>query len=243
MYNDPFDAAANPQIAANEYFGKVEINAYFCVLEKGVGKVEFTEAVHDVKDRRTAIDLEIIPIEEYGASYTIKRNILDISRDWQEITLPSLRDLGLIDLRALNGMWAKVGFENTGRSYTNKNGTSVDATCFKFLVLYQNEQDCRNAYIAEYGVGTKGNGNGNGNGPQATTSVQKPAVTPPATNPKDTALKFAKAIVDSTVAGKTNLDEITAALAVKLAEFPIVGNVLSVDSPEINQMILEAMSK
>ena len=43
--NDPFEAADNPQIKPAEYFGKLEVDAWFCALVKGQGKVPFDTAL------------------------------------------------------------------------------------------------------------------------------------------------------------------------------------------------------
>ena len=53
--NDPFDAADNPSIRPAEFFGKLEVDAWFCALIKGQGKVRFDNERHPIDQRRTGV--------------------------------------------------------------------------------------------------------------------------------------------------------------------------------------------
>ena len=54
-YVDPFSSAdnADERQFTNEYWGEVIADAFYCVLEKGIGKVYIDERVHPLDRRLT----------------------------------------------------------------------------------------------------------------------------------------------------------------------------------------------
>ncbi len=152
IYDDPFDAADNAQLQPMMNFGQCTVDTYFCILQKGVGKVPFDPAQHGADQRRTAITIEITPLTGMNLSFTTKREMIAESREWAGIVLPSLKALGLHP-RELNGAWVKYLLEPTGRKYVNLSGEEKVATTFKFLEVYPDEAACERAWHSMSGNG------------------------------------------------------------------------------------------
>lgn len=223
-YVDPLDALDNPELRSPEYFGQIQLHTWFCVLEKGIGKVDFDPQIHGIDARRTAIKIGLIPLPEHKTNQDIFRDQIAESKEWASIVLPSIRSLG-ITARELDGKWVKLTFQPTGRTYTKTDplsGETVtrDATTFKFLALYPNEAACRAAYEAE-----RGNG-GNGN----TTPAAAPQS--PVNHEKETAGKFLKPLVQ-----RANGDE--QELGKLIAGMPLVAKHYTIQSPEVRDLLLQ----
>lgn len=238
---DPWDSAEQakePQFS-NVIWGQCEAKSWFCVLEKGIGKVEFDPQVHSPDQRRTAIDIIIRPLVEMGLTFDLARNMIAESREWAAIVLPSLRDLG-VSPREINGKWVKVQTipvtDKAGNpvTYTDSNGVVKEKTTIKFLEVFQNEEACRADYLANSGkthkqdteyAGSNGNGNGNGN------------------KERETALKFLKVYVENACRGQSDLNIIRKTLELSISQQPLIAKYFTVDSPETIQLIAECMSK
>ena len=239
QYVDPMDTLDDPQLASPEYFGQIKVVSWFCVLQKGVGKVDFDPQVHALDQRRTAVKIGLVPLSEHNAQYEIFRDHIAESKEWAGIVLPSIKSLG-ISAKELHDKWVKLTFQTVGRTYTKTDpntGETVtrDATTFKFLALYPNEEACRAAYHAEHG----GNGNGHAQAQVVTPTAQ--AQTPPTngngtndngSKERETALKFVKALVTQTAG---NRDE----LAKRIAAMPLISKWFTVDSPEVFELMAE----
>ena len=180
--DDPFESASNATLAPRNYYGQIQIDAYFCVLQKGVGKLPYDPGQHRAEDRRTAIDISLLPIAEQNITFELRREIIAESREWAGIIWPSLKELGLTSAREANGKWAKMIQVGTGRKYRTKSGEEREATTFKFLALYDSEDTCRAAYLADGGqangdaaAAAAGNGS-NGNGSDHDLKVAIPFI-------------------------------------------------------------------
>lgn len=149
--NDPLDAASNATLPPRNYYGQIEVDAWFCVLERGKGKLVYDPQVHNVDQRRTAIRIALLPLPEQNVPFALEREMIAESREWAGIVLPSLKALGITNLREANGKWAKMQQVPTGRTYRNAKGEEKEATTFKFLTLYPDEASCRAAYMADRG--------------------------------------------------------------------------------------------
>ena len=226
--NDPFEAADNPQIKPAEYFGKLEVDAWFCALVKGQGKVPFDTALHPADQRRTAIDLHVITLAAHNMNYPMTRGVIAESPEWTKTVWPSLRDLGIASLRELKDTerWCKVTTESTGRTYQS-NGTTKEATTFRFLALYASEAECQAAFAASR------NGGGEDwldapaqaapvNGSNGTAHAEQ--------RERETALAFARILVKQS----HSIPEV----GERFAQYPLVSRFFTVDSPEIAQMIM-----
>jgi len=225
---DPWQTAMDPPKPTSEWYGQMAVNAWFCALVKGQGKVVWDPNTVDPNTgnparRFTAIDLMLTPIVDQPID-PISRTVMAEFGEWPDIVLPSLKDIGISNLQALNGAWVKVEFVPTGRTYVNGNGETKEATTFKFLALYADEAACRTA---------KG-----GNGAAA------PA---PAGNGGDprraTALKFLKPYVENACrqSGK-DVDKARELLAPMLASQKLLAEFFTVDSPEVVDLMTETLA-
>lgn len=241
QFVDPWDSAEHAQEPqfSNIIWGQCEAKSWWCVLEKGVGKVKFDPQMHNPDLRRTAIDITIRPLVEMGLTFDLARNMIAESYEWAGVVLPSIRDLG-ISSKQLNGSWVKVQTvtltDKGGNAitYTDKNGTVKEKTTLKFLGIFKDEAECRADYLANSGKAPKQNteyaeknGNGNGNGNKE----------------RETALKFLKVYVENACRGQNDLQAIRASLASQIASQPLISNFFTVDSPEVVQMIANNMGK
>jgi len=149
--DDPLDVASNATLAPRSYYGQIQVQAWFCVLAKGVGKVVYDPGQHRAEDRRTAIDLSMIPLAEQNVKYELARSMIAESREWAGVVWPSLKALGLTSVREANGKWAMMQQVPSGRKYRASNGEEKEATTFKFFAVYADEAACRAAYLADGG--------------------------------------------------------------------------------------------
>ena len=230
----PWDVANNPPEQTQEYFGEASLNAWFCMLAEGMGKIPYDERTLDPKTgkpvrRYTAIDLELVPLAESGLAFEVKRSMLAEFGEWKDTTWPSLRDLGVLDAATINGKFAKIAMVGTGRKYTSRNGEEREATAIKFLAVYADRQQCVDAWRAETGApatpspAPAQSANGNGNG----------------TVEKITALKFAKVYVQNAArATGKDPEKMREVLMKQLADQPLISKHFTVDSQEIVDLIL-----
>jgi len=235
IYNDPLDTLDNPELRSPEYYGQLHMETWFCVLEKGIGKREFNPQTDAIDQRRTAVKLMLVPLPEHNSQYDVMRELIVESKEWASLVLPSVKALG-IAARELDGKWIKLTFQPTGRSYTKVDqatGETVrrDATTFKFLALYPNEEACRAAYQAEHGT------NGAPHTEPQTPAMQTPPFAPANDNgngnaEKATALKFVKVLVE-----QSHGDE--AVLAAKIASMPLIAKHFTAQSPEVVELVME----
>lgn len=238
QFQDPWDSAEKPETKeySSQYWGFVEASAWYCVLEKGIGRVVYDPQRHSQDQRRTAVDILVRPIPEMGLQFDISRSMLAESREWAQVVLPSIRDLGLSP-REINGKWAKVelvpvpGKNGTAETYTDSSGVIKERKTIRFLAVFESEESCRADYFANKGQSSpntqyeEGDGNGNGN------------------KERETALKFLKVYVQNACRGKTDLEAIRNALAPQIASQPLISKYFTVDSPETLQLIAEEVTK
>lgn len=237
QFVDPWDSAEHAQEPqfSNIIWGQCEARSWWCVLEKGVGKVEFDPQMHSPDQRRTAIDIIIRPLPEMNLTFDLARNMIAESREWASIVLPSIRDLG-ISPKQLNDSWVKVQTipltDKAGNvvTYTDSNGAVKEKTTIKFLAVFANEEECRADYAANSGKPAPQNTeyagkNGNGN------------------KERETALKFLKVYVENACRGQSDLDIIRKTLELNIAQQTLISKYFTVDSPEVIEMITKEMSK
>ena len=218
---DPFKDAeeAKPMAGNGEYFGQVECKVYPCALVKGTGKVPFDPATMKESERRTAVDIFIIPPAELNLQFSLERRMVAQSNEWAKIVWPSLKDAGLLDLRQLNGKYVKVAMAPTGRKYKTEQGEEKEATTFKFLAIYQNEA----AMLAAMHNGA--------------TAAPAPTATPAADKNREVALKFLPTMIKQWCAGGLDPEKVRAGLAGN----PLLAKYFTVDSPEVVQLMMSCV--
>lgn len=233
---DPYASASDPVVQNFDLFGQVEINAWACALVKGAGKMPFDSNNPDHK-RFTAIDVFIQPLLEIDVKYpkSLECHWIAEFPEWSKITLPSIKAAGITNVREINGKWTRVARVPNGKKYpakdTNGNltGEMKDETTFKFIALYDTEDACRAAYLANGGTP------GNGHTPATVTTSDD--------TEKVTNLAFLKVIVSNAARGKTDLGEAKDAVGVALLQYPTVAKYFTVDSDETLALINEAMKQ
>lgn len=124
-------------------FGQMTIDAYFAVLQKGVGKVPFNPIEHSADKRVTAISMTLFPayIVEGRNAYSVDRQMIAESKEWASIVKPSLQAIG-VSLKGLQGRYVAAEMVATGRRYTNKSGEEKVNTTFKFTALFPDSKTC-----------------------------------------------------------------------------------------------------
>lgn len=208
---DPFQAAMEAEpIQRSVYFGQVLADAWHCVLVKGEGKVPFNPELHPADQRRTAVKIAIDVRGRDGNVFTIEREMIAESHDWAKIVKPSLRQLG-IDLRSINGKWARVRMVPTGRTYTDADGKERQATTFQFEAVYQTQAECEaaeRAYWSQNQSENPENGStapANGNGATRQTALKfVPALWAAANRDLD---RFAELLAKNSLTAQLHVDD------------------------------------
>lgn len=226
LVDDPWASSENPVFRAAEYFGQINIDTWYCVLEKGTGKIQFDPKIHGADARRTAIDMVLNPLAELNITFEVSRSLVAESADWAKIVLPSIKQFGLSP-RELNGKWVKLQYKGTGRKYVNREGEERENTTFEFLKLYQSEAECR----ADY----------SGDTPAPANSVSN--AVPDTDKEKTTALAFLKSFVEVACKNNTELDKIRATVSTNISGTPLLAKYFTVDSAEVTTLIANSMGK
>jgi len=228
VVDDPWASAENPVFRAAEYWGQIHMDVWYCVLEKGQGKIQFDPATHSVDARRTAVEMILSPLPELNIQFEVSRSLIVESADYAKIVLPSIKQFGLSP-REMNGKWVKLHFKGTGRKYTNNQGEERENTTFEFLKVFDSEDSCRADYNWE--SGTTGN---TGN------SVSNAA---PEDKAKATAFQFLKAIVNEACKTEKDVAKVRDVVAGKIVAMPMISAHYTVDSAETVELIAEAIGK
>ena len=229
--NEVFNSALNPvEITyASDIYGQIEFDVWYCVLQKGVGKVVYDPGQHAPNQRRTAVK---VILSDLGGNTYPREFIAEIATDgWAGVILPSLKALGVTDLVAFNGAYVHaemVAYD----TYKKSDGTEGKRTAPKVLAIFRNLDECAAAAQGQ-GVQTDlpigGNGNGNGNGAAPANSAER-----------DSALAFLPAIVKLAVRGNA-ID--SAALDGHLKGNPILNKYFNLGSPEVMAAIEAALAE
>ena len=239
--NDPWDEADNPKQRSNEYWGKVEFDAWDAIFVDNPNKpgkkmlVVFDAGQHAADKRVVAIQMKFFPIAEQNVTFDISRSLVAQSREWAGTVLPSIKALGLT-FREINGRYVHIEQVNFPGTYTAKDGSKIDNTTYKFTKLFATEAECVTDYMTAGGtIGLP------------TTEPQTTTATPPPSNgngkERETALKFLSAVVENKVKGKTDLAAIQSDVATTLAGMPLINKYFTSDSPEVLNLIMEKMTK
>lgn len=222
-----------PEITySTDIYGPIEFDIWYCVLQKGVGKVPFDAQSHAPNQRRTAVTVNI---NDVGGNNYKREFIAEIGTDgWAGVTLPSLKAIGVTDLNAFNGAFVHAEMVKFS-TYKKSDGTEGIKTAPKILHIYQTLEECA---AAAQGEGTQADwmtdpktapANGNGNGTAPVNEAEKA-----------TALAFLPAIVKMAVRGN-GVD--SAVLDAALKGNPILNRYFNLGSPEVMQAISAALAE
>lgn len=116
---DPYAAAMTDE--PRRFFGLLDVNAWTCVLEAGVGKVPYDPQQHQGRRTSTAIEFSIAPVDP--TIKLIARNSLNWSPDFKGVIRPSIENLAsqiatfkglkvgeFNPLKEISGMWVSGEF-------------------------------------------------------------------------------------------------------------------------------------
>lgn len=236
---DPFAAASNPDYVTPSYdlYGLIELTAFGCALIKGQGKVPW-EALDETQKaankRVTAIQMYIQPLAEIDVKYPKQWECDWIAEyaTWNKITLPSIKAQGFENVREINGKWARVArVDSLDKPYDKKDaagnptGEKGVKKTFKIVAVYDTEEACREAYLA------------NGGKSAEMHASESAPVADPADAEKTTALAFLRVIVTNACKGKTMTDDWKGAINTALAQYPTVSKHFTAESPEVMELI------
>ena len=138
MTTDVLDEAMMPPVTLDRtYFGQVVIvDAYACVLRKGIGKLVFDPTQHGPDEKRIAIKIGIECQSLTNGGYTVDQDTINTGKEWREVTLPSLNKIAR-DLRSLQGAFVQFKRTPTGERYQAKaSGEWKDKTALQFMAVY-----------------------------------------------------------------------------------------------------------
>lgn len=238
---DPWDEAMNPPELPSGFHGKITVEAYtvMFVEDPQTGKkmkvpYDPQTVMPDGSDPRpvSVVKLGLIPVNE-NLKWDIFRELLVTSSDWTKITLPSIKDVGIMQLKDLEGKWAEVVMADTGRTYQS-NGETKQATTFKFVRLFPDEATCKEAA----GIPVSS--------PASTTSAPNQAAPNQASTPNQngteraTALKFLEIYVKNVCRqAKGDLEKARELLQVQIAQQALLAKYFTVDSPEVAELLVK----
>ena len=206
------------------YFGTLEVDTWYCVLQKGVGKVLFDPNLHRQDDRRVAITLTIVPLPGSRFEEPTKRELIAESEEWAKIVKPSINALHS-DLRRLNGAYVQAELVPTGRRYKTKEGLDRDATTFRFQAVFPDHESAVEAANKHFGTGPHDDED----------SIPAPAPRPmPDTNAeRATAQKFLPALWKASGGDPNRLAEL-------IAKNPLTSKYFTLASDEVVAIIAAA---
>lgn len=234
---DPFAAASNPDVATPNYdlFGLIELNAYGCALIKGQGKTPWealTPEQQTANKRVTAIQMYVQPLPEIDVRYPKQWECDWIAEyaTWASVTLPSIKAQGFENVREINGKWARIArVDSKDKPYDKKDangnltGEKAVKKTFQIVAIYDTEDACREAYIA--------------NGGKPTDDIAK-VVIDAGDAEKNAASAFLKVIVANACKGKTITDDWKGAINTSLTQYPTVAKHFTADSPEVTELVM-----
>lgn len=234
--SDPWEEAMNPPELPNSYHGKITVEAFtvMFVEDPSTGKkmkmpYDPQTLLPDGSQPRPVgmVKISLTPVNE-KLQFDITRDLLITAPDWTKITLPSIKDVGIMSLKDLDGKYAEVVMADTGRSYQS-NGETKQATTFKFIRLFADENECKAAAGVQTVPATPAapsQSGGNGNNTE-----------------RATAEKFLGIYVNNAVkqAGK-DLDKAREILAQQIAQQALLAKYFTVDSPEVVNLMTEALA-
>lgn len=228
--NDPFAVASNP--TPREYYGQMDCDAAFVVLQKGVGKTPFNADVHDPQMRRVNLTLTLAGLAEMNMQKPLVRDMLDNDVEWYKTTMPSMKSLQIPTGRELNGRWVKVILVNT-REVPTASGGTFQKTAWKLLAVYADEAACQADYAKAHGAQAHSVGDAGATAPapddagkeKATTSLFLAALLKPeiatATTPAQAMARAGLVIEKNALLAKhftLHSPEVAAAVAAKFGE-------------------------
>lgn len=234
---DPWEEAMNPPELPQGYHGRITVEAFtvMFVEDPATGKkmkVPYDPQVLTPSGSEprpvTMIKISLTPVKE-DLKWDITRDLLVTSSDWTKITLPSIKDMGIMQLKDLDGRFAQVEMAETGRTYQS-NGETKQATTFKFLRLFKDEAECKEAAGVQVSSPAP-----------ASTPAPNQASTPNQNgSERATAVKFLEIYVKNVCRQASgDLQKARELLQVQIAQQVLLAKYFTVDSPEVADLLVK----
>jgi hypothetical protein len=195
MTTNIWDEMDNPTQPTQFTFGQLMLEGWFCILQKGIGKVPFDPNFHSEGQKRAAIDMCVTPLAITGATFQVERNTIATADDWLKITLPSIHALGMKSSQ-LNGKYVQIELVPSG-TY-EKNGETKTKTAIKFVRVFNSQNECEAVYLNQTGNGHTATATPPPDAFPLDTGAPAPAPQADAGLPMPLQLAFAKTIVGNT---------------------------------------------
>jgi len=229
---DPYEEAINAKPPTFELYGQIRVDAHYLFFPGNKQKpVVFDPAVHPQDKRSLEVELRLIPIAEQNINWDEYQKMLAFTADWTKIVLPSIKAIGIDDLRALNNKWVRVAKVPGTRKRLDKDTheeTGEFWTTYKFLELYPSEDACKAAF--------------GGHTPADTEDNQAPAAQSN-NETKAAALTFLKVFVSQAAKNITDRTLVEKQVAADIANNSLISPLFTVQSPEVQKAIDEALVK
>lgn len=223
-YVDPLDHATTVAEQPDFRFGEVTVEGRFVVLVKGAGKHDFDPQIHEMKDRRTEVQITVYPLSESGLTNYDQRQVIAEMPEFTRIVWPSVKAQGMTSIRELNNKFVRYELVANG-TYTRKDGTTGTRTTFKFHEIFKDRDACLAAF---------NEARGNVHSPQDDDDAAAVDMSPAGNHNNDpvereTAKQFLAVLV------KMHSNDDTA-LAAAIAGTPMVSKFFTVSSPEVAEL-------
>lgn len=227
--NNPYAVAVEEAERSFINYGQVQVTCSFVVLKKGEKKRPWIEGQDEHKDRSTEVSILINPIPETGLTKLTERSIIaGPTGEWGKIVWPSLRDAcGVTDLQAIDNKYCKAELVKNGRTWVDKNGEKAEGTTFKFHAIYDTQEACAEAYLADGNTSRTATETSGDDAAMAIDMSPAPA--------SDVAEKEAAKIFLAAVVKQSNGNK--DALATTLKALPGLNKFFTIDSPEVAQLM------
>lgn len=225
---DAFDEAFNAKPREFEIFGQVRVDAHYLFFPGNKQMpVPFDPTIHPEDKRTTEVELRMIPIAEQNITWDEFQRMLTFSPDWTKIVLPSIKEIGMTNLRELNNQWVRVAKVPGNRKRLNKltrEETGEFWPTYRFIEVFADEAACKAAYLGDM--------------PESTESDQSPT-----DNERAVALAFIEVFVTAAAKHITDRKVIEAQVADDISKQSAVSGLFTVQSPEVQRAIDKALAQ
>lgn len=222
-------------------WGQFNWSAFYQNWERGQRPVPFDENIHDIKNRAIFVKFSITPLSEMNLNPPYEKES-PANKPVARVPVKSAMKLGRVKGRntsSLCNAWCLVESVLSGEKYQKKNDDGslmfdennapviVNKQTYKFISFFDTENECRADYFATTGKSA-----------DDVVTTEKPSAPAPAvtSSPRDNALKFAQKIVEN--AYTKSPDDVTTFITEQFKKFPLVGNHLSVEDEDVQEMIM-----
>ena len=237
---DLMKAAAEEPVYSNVYYGKCLLTLWegkFPRNEEGriTGKPVRWNEGDDPKERIVMVDVLLDLCPGCSSNYPVSISCTSHDKDWVKIVLPSIKELGCTDeegrvaLWKVKDHWCKVEQVQGTRPRDKNNPDKGCWNTLKFLAIYRSEEDCLQAMALD-----------NGEGPEIPADPVPSMLKKNSkkAQQREAALKFVEVALGTYKGMK--LDEIKDALNKFIEASPTVKPYLSIDDPDVAEMINNA---